>query len=357
MKEKRSERWVGIFVVIGIILLVLMTMKIEKFQIGEKAGYLFHTYFDSVPGLDRNSPIRVAGVKVGNVEGIALEQGKAKVTFRVPKNIDLYQDAKAYIKSEGFLGEKYIEVTPGTPGYPKLEPNGLVEQGAPPVDVEKLLSQIGSIGNDIKGVTQPLQEVMKAIDAKKVDKMVDNFNKFSGQLTGLTQDSKETIQSVKNAFSRFEEIGEKVEKGEGTLGKLITDDTIYQDAKETVETVKVAVESAKDAVDTLKDMSDKIERGEGTLGKLINDESIYQEVKETVQSAKATMKSADETLQSVKGIAEKVEKGEGTLGKLITDDQVIKEADKTMKKIQRAAEGLEEQTPVTVLGTILGLFF
>jgi phospholipid/cholesterol/gamma-HCH transport system substrate-binding protein len=52
-----------------------------------------------------------------------------------------------------------------------------------------------------------------------------------------------------------------------------------------------------------------------------------------------------------------VEKGEGTLGKLIADDQVMKEADKTMKKIQRAAEGFEEQTPVTVLGTILGLFF
>lgn len=357
MKDKRSEMWVGVFTLIGIVLLVLMTMRIEKFQIGEKAGYLLHTYFDSVPGLDRNSPVRVAGVHVGNVEGIALEEGKAKVTFRVPQNINLHKDAKAYIKSEGFLGEKYIEVTPGTPEYPRLEPNGFVEQGAPPVDVEQILSQIGSIGNDIKGVTQPLEDVMKTIDAKKIDKMIDNFNKFSGQLTGLTQDSKETIRSVKNAFSRIEEIGEKVEKGEGTLGKLITDETIYQDAKESVKTVKEAVESAKNAVDKLKDMSDKIERGEGTLGKLINDESIYQEVKETVQSAKETMKSADETLQSVKGIAEKVEKGEGTLGKLVTDDQVMKEAEKTMKKIQRAAEGFEEQTPVTVLGTILGLFF
>jgi len=357
MRNKRSEMWVGIFVVIGIVILVLMTMKIEKFQIGEKAGYLLHVYFDSVPGLDRNSPVRVAGVHVGNVEGIALEQGKAKVTFRVPQNIHLYKDAKAYIKSEGFLGEKYVEITPGTSGYPKMEPDGFVEQGAPPVDVEQLLSQMGSIGNDIKGVTQPLENVMKTVDAKKVEKMIDNFNKFSGQLTGLTQDSKETIQSVKNAFSRLEEIGNKVEKGEGTLGKLITDETIYQDAKETVETVKEAVESAKNAVDTLKDMSDKIERGEGTLGKLINDESIYQEVKETVHSAKETMKSADEALQSVKGITEKVEKGEGTLGKLVTDDQMMKEAEKTMKKIQRAAEGFEEQTPVTVLGTILGLFF
>jgi phospholipid/cholesterol/gamma-HCH transport system substrate-binding protein len=93
----------------------------------------------------------------------------------------------------------------------------------------------------------------------------------------------------------------------------------------------------------LKNVSDSIERGEGTLGKLVKDESLYNEAKET--------------LQSVKGITEKVEKGEGTLGKLLSDDKLIKEAEKTMKKVQRAAEGIEEQTPITVLGTIIGIFF
>jgi phospholipid/cholesterol/gamma-HCH transport system substrate-binding protein len=93
----------------------------------------------------------------------------------------------------------------------------------------------------------------------------------------------------------------------------------------------------------LKNVSDKIERGEGTLGKLIQDESLYNEAKET--------------LHSMKGIAEKVEKGEGTLGKLINDDTLIKETEKTMKKVQKAAEGVQEQTPITVLSTIIGLFF
>jgi phospholipid/cholesterol/gamma-HCH transport system substrate-binding protein len=357
MKNRKYEMLVGVFVVIGIIILVLMTMKVEKFQIGGKAGYLLHVYFDSVPGLDLNSPVRVAGVHVGAVEKIALEQGKAKVTFRLSPDTSLYKDAKAYIKSEGFLGEKYVEVSPGTPGYPKMEPNGVVEQGAPPVDVEKLLSEVGSIGNNIKGIAQPLEDVLKTVDAKKVEMMIDNLNKFSGQLSAMTEDSKEAIQSVKNAFSRMEDIGNKVERGEGTLGKLITDETIYQDTKTTVETVKEAVESAKKAVDTLKDVSEKIEQGEGTLGKLINDETLYQDIKETVHSAKETMRSADETLQSVKGIAEKVEKGEGTLGKLVSDDNLMKETEKTMKKVQKAAEGIEEQTPVTVLGTIIGLFF
>jgi phospholipid/cholesterol/gamma-HCH transport system substrate-binding protein len=117
---------------------------------------------------------------------------------------------------------------------------------------------------------------------------------------------------------------------------LITDETIYRDAKEVVEKVKGTAE-------VLKTVSEKIERGEGTLGKLIQDESLYNEAKET--------------LQSMKGIAEKVEKGEGTIGKLINDDTLIMEAEKTMKKVQKAAEGIQEQTPITVLSTIISIFF
>jgi phospholipid/cholesterol/gamma-HCH transport system substrate-binding protein len=357
MKKKRSEMWVGIFVVIGIVLLVLMTMKIEKFQIGRETGYLLNIYFDSAPGLERSSPVRVAGVHVGDIEKIILEQGKAKVTFRLPQNITLYKDAKAYIKSEGFLGEKYVEISPGNPSYPRLDPNGVVEEGAPPVDVEQVLSQVGAIRDDIKDITKPLGDVLKAVDTKKVEGVINNFNRFSSQLTGIADESEKTFQKGTEAFSRIGEIGDKVKNGEGTLGKLIADETIYQDAKKTVETAREAAESAKKSVETLKNVSEKIEQGEGTLGKLLKDESLYQEVKDTIHSAKETMQSADETLQSVKGIVEKVEKGEGNLGKLVSDDKLMKEAEKTMKKVQKAAEGIEEQTPITVLGTIIGLFF
>ena len=343
MKRKSTEMWVGIFVVVGIILLILMTLKIEKFQVGKRFGYPLNIYFDSAAGLAQNSQVRVAGVRVGDVEKVGLENGKAKVTFRIPPHIILYKNAKAYLKSEGFLGEKYVEITPGTPGNPKVEPNGVIEQGAPPADLEEFLSSVQSIGEDIKGVVKPLGDVLKSVDPKKVEGIITNIDKFSGQLTGLAKDSKETIEKAKNAFSRIEDIGEKVKKGEGTLGKLISDEGIYQDAKKTIETAKEAVEKVKGTADTLKNVSEKIERGEGTLGKLIQDESLYREAKET--------------LQSVKGIAEKVEKGEGTLGKLINDDSLMKETEKTMKKVQKAAEGIQEQTPITVLGTIIGLFF
>jgi phospholipid/cholesterol/gamma-HCH transport system substrate-binding protein len=343
MKKKSSEIWVGIFVVIGILLLALLTMKVEKFPIGKERGYRVNILFDSAAGLDRSAEVRVAGVHVGNVEKVALEKGKARITFRVPPHIILYQDSKAYLKSEGFLGEKYVEIAPGTPAFPKVGPDGEIVQGEPPTDIEQMLSKMGAIREDIKEIAKPIGDLLKSVDPKKVEKMVDNLNTFSGQLTGMSKDAKETIQKAKDAFSRVEEIGEKVKKGEGTLGKLLTDETVYQEAKKTVETAREAAESAKQAVDTLKNLSEQIEKGEGTLGKLVKDESLYQDAKDTIQS--------------MKGIAEKVEKGEGTLGKLVSDDQLMKDAEKTMRKIQKAAESIEEQTPITVLGTIIGIFF
>ena len=117
MKKKNPEVLVGIFVVIGILLFGWMTIKIEKIQIKER-GVLFNSYFDSATGLDRSSPVRVAGIQVGNVEGLALEEGKAKITFHIPRNIALYKDAKAFIRSEGFLGEKYVRSFPERPGSP-----------------------------------------------------------------------------------------------------------------------------------------------------------------------------------------------------------------------------------------------
>lgn len=384
MKDKKLEILVGVFVLIGIFFLVLMTLKIERFQLGKKAGYPLTIYFDSAAGLDQNSPVRVAGVRVGDVERIMLEGGKAKVVFRLPHDIVLYKDAKAYLKSEGFLGERYVEITPGSPENPKLKPGDIIEQGAPPADIEQFLANVSKIREDIKDVVKPLSDVLKSVDSKRVENVIKNFDKFSSQLTGLAKDSSETIKKAKDAFSHFQDIGDKVNKGEGTLGKLIKDDKVYEDVKKTVEVLKEVsekvnrgegtlgklikddtvyeeakkvVESAKEALEgvkvtakTLKDVSEKIEQGEGTLGKLIKDESLYQEAKDTVKTAK-------EAIETVKGIAEKVDRGEGTLGKLVSDDQLMKETEKTLKKVQKAAEGIQEQTPITVLGTLIGLFF
>ncbi len=322
MKKMGTETKVGIFVFLGIIVLAFLTVTVGRFQLGKEAGYRVYVLFDSAAGVDRNSPVRIAGVHVGTVERISLERGRAKVALRIPPDVQIYEDAKAYLRSEGLLGEKYIEISPGSEEKPRLGEEGLIQQGDAPVSLDQVLSRLSGIGDDMKAVLGPLGQILKGIEPEKVRHVVSNIETFSRDLPPLIADARETL-------GNFRDISTKLEQGEGTLGKLISDEEAYQDARKTLA--------------ALRDMAEKVQRGEGTLGKLINDDEAYED--------------ARDTLANLKSLSEKLEKGEGTLGKLLADDQLIEDVEKALKKVEKGMEGLEEQTPITVLGTLLGLIF
>ena len=288
MKKMGTETKVGIFVLLGIIVLAFMTVTVGKFHLGKEAGYRVYVLFDSAAGVVRNSPVRIAGVHVGTVEKISLERGKAKVALRIPPDVQLYEDAKGYLRSEGLLGERYVDIFPGSEEKPRLREEGLIQQGAPPASIEQVLSRLSGIGEDFEGVLKPLGQLLKGIDPEKVGHLVSNFEIFSRDLPHLAADARETL-------GNFRDISAKVQRGEGTLGKLINDDEAYEDARA--------------------------------------------------------------TLANLRRLSEKLESGEGLLGKLIMDDQLGHEVEKTVRKVQEAAEGVREQNPVTALGILLGLIF
>ena len=112
MKNIGTETKVGIFVVLGIIILTYFTVRVGRIAVRE-AGYRVYTHVESAAGLDKNSPVRIAGVEVGKVESIVLDGTKAKVTLQLPLNVKIPAGSKVYVKSAGLLGEKYIEIVPG----------------------------------------------------------------------------------------------------------------------------------------------------------------------------------------------------------------------------------------------------
>ena len=106
-------------------------------------------------------------------------------------------------------------------------------------------------------------------------------------------------------------------------------------------------QSLKILIQKLSGMLGEIDDGKGTLGALLSDSVNFKQAVMDLKTASADLKE----------VARQLNGKEGTLGKLINDDSLIKETEKTMKKVQKAAEGIQEQTPITVLGTIIGLFF
>ncbi|MEK7243272.1 MAG: MlaD family protein, partial [Thermodesulfobacteriota bacterium] len=111
-----SEAKVGLFVLVGLIILGYMSVQIGKQTLGLKKGYTLEVFFDNAAGLDRDASVQIAGVEVGRVESIQLQAGKALVRLRITPGVKLEKDAIAAIKTHGILGEKYVELHPGTRG-------------------------------------------------------------------------------------------------------------------------------------------------------------------------------------------------------------------------------------------------
>jgi phospholipid/cholesterol/gamma-HCH transport system substrate-binding protein len=214
-RNQNLELRVGLFIGVGIFVMFMLVFSISDMRIFNE-GYPLHVIFDYVNGVTANSPVRLAGVHVGEVKSIDLfydvEEAKTKVRVDlwITGNTRVQKDAVARINTLGLLGEQYVELSPGV--SPEFLENDAAIIGRNPINV-----------------------------GEQMERMSDMADSVSGIMT---------------------EIG----KGEGTLGKLLTDDTLYND---------------------LEAIFGRLKRGEGTLGKLLVEEKVYDDMEDFVGDIKA----------------------------------------------------------------------
>lgn len=139
MKRFDLEFVVGIFVLAGILCLGYMSVKLAKMEIFNNNGYELYAIFTDIGGLKVGSSVRIAGMQVGKVKSITMQDYEAKVVITLPKNIKIQEDATASIKTSGLIGEKYIAITPGGSKV-ILSPGQRIRETSPAVDIEQLIS-------------------------------------------------------------------------------------------------------------------------------------------------------------------------------------------------------------------------
>lgn len=301
---------VGLFVLMGLLILGYMSIKVTKYGIRVKKGYEISAIFDSVSGLVRNASVEIAGVEIGRVKDIRLEDRKAKVIMNIAPEVRLRKGSQVLIRTKGVLGDKFVEVIPGTEAE-EIKAGEVIIATTSPSELDQMLTKVLPVLDDIKSVTNTLSEVVGTEEGRESFKELrDNFREVSASIKTITQ---------------------QIEEGKGTFGKLIKDETIYTEAKETIaHWNKVSERFERIAKD--------IDAGKGTLGKLVRDDTMYVDAKETIANLKKT--------------SQRIDRGEGTLGKLIKDDTLYEEAKDALKSVRKATEGVQEQTPISTLGVI-----
>jgi phospholipid/cholesterol/gamma-HCH transport system substrate-binding protein len=139
MKKLDLELSVGIFVLAGILCLGYLSVKLAKMEVFKGDGYEVYAVFADIGGLKEGSSVLIAGMEVGRIKSITMEDYEAKVVITLPREVKIQEDAIAAIKTRGLIGEKFLVIMPG--GSEKiLGPGDRIRETMPAVDMEDLLS-------------------------------------------------------------------------------------------------------------------------------------------------------------------------------------------------------------------------
>jgi len=327
-----SELKVGIMILIGILILFYMSFRVGKYGVFSEHGYELTAVFINASGLDVKTPVKIAGVEVGKIKKISLDGFKALATLTLKDNLRIPVDSRISIRSQGILGDKFLEIIPGN-DQKLLVQGGRIQDVIEPPDFDQLFASMNVAAKNFGETMGELKDIISEKEKANIKKSIENFQEVSGDFKNLIKDNKgnisRVVSNVDETMSGLKLMVKDVESGKGTLGLLVKDETLYNDARE--------------AVNVLKTISADINQGKGTLGKFVKDEALYDETKAT--------------MANIKDLTDGIKKGEGTLGRLAKDDSLFIETEKAAKKVQKAAEGIQEMTPITILGTIFGMFF
>jgi phospholipid/cholesterol/gamma-HCH transport system substrate-binding protein len=140
MNRFNLEISVGVFVLLGLMAMAYISVRLGQLPLGGRGSYQVTATFSNVGGLQRGADVDIAGVKVGRVDKITLEDYEAVVTLSVENFVELQEDAIASIKTRGLIGEKYLRITPG--GSDQLiSPGGRIREVETPLDFEDVIGQ------------------------------------------------------------------------------------------------------------------------------------------------------------------------------------------------------------------------
>jgi phospholipid/cholesterol/gamma-HCH transport system substrate-binding protein len=292
MITRKYETIVGIFVVASLGALLVIVLIIAQQERLWQEHVKYQVVFKNVSGLKKGSEVHLAGVTVGSVDDITIDpHGNTIVTFEV---VDEYRDriradSKASIGYQGLLGDKSLDLTPGSRSKPEIAAGGTVKS-VEPWDITEMLT--------------------------KAAPDIENLKKAIANLATITTNMTDPDGHFNRSLKFLGEITDKVNKGQGTLGMLVNDPELYQKADQALGGAGTFVQG--------------LNTGKGVLPALVHDQALRDDLKKMV-------KETEEILANLRQTTDSVKKAAALLPDLVTSGQgVVSDAGRATKAAQKS---------------------
>jgi len=296
MAEWTKAAKVGLFVLVTAGASVFVYRFVSR-STGMTGGYTVFAMFKEATGLAPQSRVMMAGIPVGTIQSIRLDRGMARIDVRMMPEIALHIDATVGRKSSGILGEYFLSLTPGTDGRPTLKDGDEIKIVTEASSTDQIMADIARIADRVKLVSENLASTIGSPEGQA--EMKATLKNLAAVTEALNETVRENRETIRHTLLNVEDISTKsgpelrqildnVKVITGDVRALLSDHqgdvkgSIGQ-VRETVERVNRASVSLESALQHIDSVSARIDKGEGTVGRLTKDETLINEVQGVVE--------------------------------------------------------------------------
>lgn len=341
-KRRKEITWsglkIGIVITIALAVLflaILFAGNLEELITRQASVYAL---FEDVKGMREGAPVWFSGVEVGSVKSIEFIPGdQIKVLSLIKYDVLKYlkKDSAAVIFTQGLLGDKYMEITPGTADTERLKDGDTIA---------------GSIKIEIQDIVRTSQDSLEVMTdfIVKLESILEKIEGGEGTVAKfLTEPA--IFNNLSDAIERLSGLLNKMESGEGSFGRLVNEGTLYDDSIAALADIKefagairssggtlnrlikdpAIYEQFRQASELLNDFAERLATSNGTLNKLIEDESLYDNFRQVTERLNT--------------ILESIEEEQGLMGSLINDKELTSELKSTLEELQLLLKDIKKQ--------------
>jgi phospholipid/cholesterol/gamma-HCH transport system substrate-binding protein len=271
---KQNSFRAGLFVLMAILLFFYMILKVGEGGLFRSGDYTLYMDVPSAVGLDRNTPVQIAGVDIGTIDDVSLTSDNlARLKISIRHDVRIAVSARGVIKQTGILGDSFVDIEPGFAGDPPLKNGDLMAQASRQGDFSSLTGQFSIIADDVKAITKQMRKLMAGDDSslsvtmKNIEKITGELatvaDKNQGDISAIVSNMKALTQNlntmvannlgnVNGTLDNINGITATINSGHGTIGRLVKDE-------DTVEKLNDALDGVNDFVGGANRM--KVEMG------------------------------------------------------------------------------------------------
>jgi phospholipid/cholesterol/gamma-HCH transport system substrate-binding protein len=305
MKTERNNIKLGIFVICGLVILVIALYLVGENKNNWGSGIQVKIHFSDLNGLVEGDNVLYAGMAAGSVKKVQILNDTTIEVILLVNNKTRHfirRNSVATIGSEGLMGNKVINITPGR-GNATLVKDGDYLATRQPVGIDQMLPKLSRIGDNVAVVSEVLKNTVLALDSSRLMKLMKDSNTAT-QLRSSLAGAQLTMQNTAAVTAVFRDLAYQTKNGKGALGVLIADSNFARSISKTVNQLEGASHNVTEASlkfnNTVSNINDGILHGKGVLNLLLTDSSSAENISKSLLNIKNGTNGFNQNMEALK---------------------------------------------------------